>query len=177
MKAKPFVAVASVELGALFLQCLLELLDEFAARTCPGSQGLDCFPFGTVFCDDEDFAPGGQPGRSPFDKRIGSLARWRVEHFDRVFRLGRGGRAASVAGIEKDAHWHTGDVLVEGEDPDQGVAGLGGMAGVACGQFGPLMEQAVPVNQNSDQCHRGTILRAVQGENRKKEQAFGSAGY
>jgi hypothetical protein len=150
LKAELFVAVASVYLGALFLQCLLELLDEFTARPCPGSQGLDGFPFGTVFCDDDDFAPGSQPGRGSFDECISGLAGRRVEHFDRIFRLRRRGRAASVAGIEKDGYWHTGDILVEGEDSDQGVARLGGMAGLACSQFGPLMQQAVPVDQDSD---------------------------
>lgn len=162
-----FGAVVNLEVVLQFAQGAFHGLNETQTTCGHPAHGDDGVALGIVVGDGQDFPVGAQPVRNTFDHIVGGLPGAGEENFQ--FRGGfDGGKAGPGVGAVKDDGDRRADgVTVKSQPMDEFVAGGGGMAGRAGGEFRPGVQEAVAINQNSRQRHAARLARQCQNDKTK----------
>jgi hypothetical protein len=156
-----FAAIVAGEFGFEVVEGGADHVHEIEAAGGGITHGKDGFAFGVVVGDDEGLAVGAEAMGGPFDEVVGGVAWWGEEDFDGGGGLGSVGAWGSASAVEDDGDRGAGGVLVTGEEVDEFLAGGGGVAWFARGDFRAAMEEAVAIDEDTDQSHgvNGSGLR------------------
>src|SRR5690349_16337560 len=116
-------------------QGVLHHINEVETTGGGAAHADDDVAFGVVVGDGEDFAVGFEAVGGAFDEVVGGLAGFGEEDLDVAVGVGFRGVGGCAGAVEEDGDGGAGGVLVAGEDVDEFVAGGGGMARFAGGEF------------------------------------------